>query len=218
MTQVQCKALLFDMDGVLVDSTPAVSRVWRQWAIERGFDPVEVVAHAHGRPSLTTVREYLPQADHEAENKEMERRELNDLDGVVALPGALELLSQLPTSRWAIVTSSTRSLAMVRLQAAGIPVSERLVTASDVKNGKPDPEPYRKAATVLGYDAAQCVVIEDAPAGIHAAKAAGARIVALRTTTSDAVLRAAGADWVLNNCQDISATKSGNDLLLDLSL
>ena len=105
MIQIHCAALLFDMDGVLIDSTPAVARVWRRWAIERGFNPEEVVARAHGRPSVTTVREYLPNGNHEAENREVERREIEDLEGVVPLPGALELLGHLPGDRWTIVTS-----------------------------------------------------------------------------------------------------------------
>src|ERR1700691_2730553 len=100
MNQVRCAALLFDMDGVLIDSTPAVARVWHRWAVEHGFNPEEVVAHAHGRPSLTTAREYLPNSDHEAESCEVERREIADLDGVVPLPGALELLANLPAERW----------------------------------------------------------------------------------------------------------------------
>src|SRR6266849_7856677 len=103
MTQVRCSALLFDMDGVLIDSTPAVARVWHKWAIEHGFNPEEVVSRAHGRPSLTTVREYLPNADHEAENREVERREIADLEGVVPLPGARDLLASLPANRWTIV-------------------------------------------------------------------------------------------------------------------
>src|ERR1700755_1759494 len=102
MNEISCAALLFDLDGVLINSTPAVARVWRRWAVEHGFNPEEVVARAHGRPSLTTVREYLPNADHEAENREVERREIEDLEGVVPLPGALDLLASLPEDRWTI--------------------------------------------------------------------------------------------------------------------
>src|ERR1700722_11432221 len=105
MIQIHCAALLFDMDGVLINSTPAVSRVWRGWALEHGFDPDEVVARAHGRPSLTTVREYLPNADHEAENRVVERREIEDLEGVVPLPGALDLLVSISRARWTVVSS-----------------------------------------------------------------------------------------------------------------
>src|SRR5205814_7556986 len=126
MIQIQCEALLFDMDGVLINSTPAVARVWARWAIERGFNPEEVVARAQGRPSLTTVKEYLPDADHEAENRAVARREIADLEGVVPLPGALELLSSLPDDRWTIVTSCTRALAEVRIRAAGLPLAMTL--------------------------------------------------------------------------------------------
>ena len=101
MAEIVCSALLFDLDGVLIDSTPAVTRVWTQWAIDHGFDPAQVVRKAHGRPSIATIREYLPQADAEAENKEVEHAELNDLDGVTPLPGARELLAALPAGRWA---------------------------------------------------------------------------------------------------------------------
>src|SRR2546425_8894142 len=102
-TIIACNALLFDLDGVLIDSTPAVARVWRRWALERGFNPEEVVARAHGRPSLTTVREYLPNANHAAENREVERREIEDTGGIVPLPGAVELLASLPEKQWTIV-------------------------------------------------------------------------------------------------------------------
>ncbi len=151
MTEIHCAALLFDMDGVLINSTPAVARVWRRWAIEHGFNPEEVVARAHGRPSLTTVREYLPNADHEAENREVERREIEDLEGVIPLPGALDLLASLPSDRWTIVTSCTRPLAEVRIRAAGLPLPERLITSNDITHGKPHPEPYLKGAAVLGF-------------------------------------------------------------------
>ena len=122
MTPITCSALLFDLDGVLIDSTPAVTRVWTQWAMAHGFDPDDVVRKAHGRPSIATIREYLPHADYEAENREVERREMEDLEGVVTLPGARELLLALPADRWTIVTSCTRPLAEVRLRAAKLPI------------------------------------------------------------------------------------------------
>src|SRR5271155_3699351 len=119
MTQIQCRAVLFDMDGVLVDSTPAVARVWTGWALKHGFDPAEVVHKAHGRPSIATIRELLPQGDHNDENREVERCEIEDIADVVALPGALLLLQAIPQNRWAVVTSASRRLAAVRLRAAG---------------------------------------------------------------------------------------------------
>jgi mannitol-1-/sugar-/sorbitol-6-phosphatase len=200
MTSIRCRGVLFDLDGVLVDSTPAVARVWAGWASAHGFDPDEVVKKAHGRPSIATIRELLPGADHTAEDREVERREIADIEGVVPLPGAVELLQALPLERWAIVTSCTRPLAGVRIAAAGLPKPRYLVTSTDAKHGKPDPEPYLKGAQLLGVPASECIVIEDAPAGIRSGKAAGARVLALRTTASDAELHQAGADWIVDDC------------------
>jgi mannitol-1-/sugar-/sorbitol-6-phosphatase len=204
MSEITCKAILFDMDGVLIDSTPAVSRVWTGWAREHGLDPDEVIKRAHGRPSLLTIREYLPDADHEAEDREVERREMTDLEGVKLLPGASELLRALPSGSWTIVTSATRPLAEVRLRTAGLPIPERIVTSNDIQNGKPDPEPYLKAASMLGVGASDCLVVEDVPAGILAGKRAGARVIAFRTTYDDSELTPAGPDWIVNDCSSLS--------------
>jgi sugar-phosphatase len=214
--EVRCSAFLFDMDGVLIDSTPAVARVWRRWAVERGFDPEEVVHHAHGRPSIATIRDYLPNADHELENREVERREIEDLEGVVALPGAQDLLNGIPRDRWTIVTSATRALAEVRLRAAGLPIPRRWINADDITHGKPDPEPYLKAASALGFPAAECVVVEDVPSGIRSGKGAGAQVIAFRTTDRDQHLLAAGADWVVDNCTKISVRANGRELIASL--
>ena len=218
MSQIHCRALLFDLDGVLIDSTPAVARVWTKWAIEHGFDPQEVIRRAHGRPSLTTLREYLPHSDHAAANLEVERQEIEDVEGVVPLPGALELLTALPPDSWTIVTSCTRPLAEVRIRAAGLPQPRHLVTSLDVRCGKPDPEPYVKGAASLGCAAADCVVVEDAPSGIRAGKALGARVVALRTIAADAELTAAGADWVVENCASLSLDPQAREDGLSLQL
>jgi len=203
MTDMRCRGVLFDLDGVLVDSTAAIARVWADWALAHGFNPEEVTRKAHGRPSIATIRELLPDADHAAEDREVERREIADVDGVVALPGAMELLRSLPQDRWAIVTSCTRPLAAVRISAAGLPQPKHLVTSSDVEHGKPHPEPYLKGARCLSIAPADCVVLEDAPAGIRAGKSAGARVVALRTTESEAELSVAGADWIVGDCSDL---------------
>jgi sugar-phosphatase len=216
MIQVRCKALLFDLDGVLIDSTPAVERVWTVWANERGFVPAEVVQRAHGRPSITTIREYLPNADHNAENLEVERREIADVEGIIPLPGALELLQVLPLSRWAIVTSCTRALAEVRVRAGGLPVPKHFLTSTEVSNGKPHPEPYIKGASMLGLAPEDCVVFEDAPAGIRSGKGAGARVLALRTTAPDEDLRAAGADWIARDCSAVKLTVESDGLLLTI--
>jgi len=175
-----------------------------------------VVARAHGRPSLTTVREYLPNADHEAENREVERREIEDLEGVVPLPGALALLASLPDDRWTIVTSCTRPLAEVRIRAAGLPLPKKLITSNDITHGKPHPEPYLKGASILGFSPTDCIVLEDAPAGVRSGKAAGAKVIAFKTTVQESALQQAGADWILNNCADIRLTSfiEGLDLTL----
>ena len=215
MKNIRCRGVLFDLDGVLVDSTPAVARVWAWWAREHGFDADEVVRKAHGRPSIATIRELLPFADHAAEDREVERREIADVEGVIPLPGATELLRALLLDRWAIVTSCTRPLAGVRIAAAGLPKPKHLVTSTDVQRGKPDPEPYLKGALLLGVPAADCIVMEDAPAGIRAGKAAGARVLALRTTATEPELREAGADWIIEDCSelflDTSSQRASND-------
>lgn len=201
-----------------MDSTPAVTRVWAAWAVEYGFEPEKTVRDAHGRPSIETIRELLPDADHEALNSELEAREIADIDGVVAFPGAIELLNSLPPDRWAIVTSCTRDLAAARIRAAGLPVPPKIVTSSDITNGKPHPEPYLKGASKLGVDPADCIVVEDVPAGIRAGKAAGARVIALRTTATDEELRSDSPDWILNTCADISASQDPSSGLLRLAL
>ena len=218
MTVITASAMLFDLDGVLIDSTPAVARVWTRWALEHGFEPEKTVREAHGRPSIESIRELLPGADYEAENMDMERREIEDLDGVVPLPGAIELLTSLPPHRWAIVTSCTRPLAEVRIRATGLPVPPTIITSSDITNGKPHPEPYIKGATALGFPPADCVVVEDVPAGIRSGKAAGARVISLRTTAPDADLVAAGADWLVENCSCISAKENVQAGVLSLTL
>src|SRR5208283_3051394 len=131
-------------------------------------------------------------------------------EGVVLLPGAGRLLNALPPERWTIATSCTRSLAEVRLRAAGLPIPKTMVTSSDVKIGKPDPEPYLKAAAKLGFAASDCIVVEDAPAGVRAGKAAGARVIAFLTTTLRRDLKDAGADWIVQSCADIDASSDGD--------
>ncbi|HTC42803.1 MAG TPA: HAD-IA family hydrolase [Candidatus Acidoferrales bacterium] len=223
MPPISCKALLVDMDGVLVDSTPAVARVWTRWALKHNLDPDYVVHFAHGRTSLTSIRELLPQSDaavHLEENRWMERGEIEEIADVVALPGAHQLLALVPPSQLCVVTSSTRALAEVRLRATDLwPHVVHLVTASDIVHGKPDPEPYLKGAAALHLDPQYCVVIEDAPFGIRSGKAAGTRVLAVRTTVDDPLLLAAGADWVMNDCSSlrISPSSPASQLVLELS-
>ena len=205
MVEISCRGLLFDLDGVLVDSTPAVARVWTKWALAHGFDPEETVRKAHGRPSLATIKDLLPNvADPIAENQVVLRGEIEDTEGVVPLPGVCDFLQALPQDRWALVTSCAKPLARVRLEAAGIPVPEKMITSDDVRHGKPDPLPSLKGAALLGVPASECVVFVDAPAGIRAGKTAGASVIALPTTSPENELKSAGADWILPGYSHLS--------------
>lgn len=209
------KAILFDMDGVLIDSAPAVERVWRVWALAHGFDPARVVAQAHGRRSIETIRAVAPAMNAEKENIVVEQMEINDKDGVTALPGAAELLGQLPNERFAIVTSATRPLAVARLGYAGLRVPRYMITADDVVNGKPSPEPYLKGAALLGATAGKCLVFEDTPAGIASARASGMQAVALRTTYPAHELQA--ADAIVTSLADVKAELRGGAIFLQIA-
>jgi sugar-phosphatase len=181
MSRFECQAVLFDLDGVLVDSARPVERVWRAWAERHGLDAAQVVAVAHGRRTIETVRLFAPHLDAGAEAKELERAEIEDTTGLLKADGAGALLTILPPSSWAVVTSRTRALAMARLRHTGLQIPRVLVGAEDVKKGKPNPECYLKGAELLGAPAEQCVVVEDTPAGIQAACSAGMAVVAVAT-------------------------------------
>src|SRR5437868_9990099 len=209
------KAILFDMDGVLIDSAPAVERVWRIWALAYGFDPALVVAQAHGRRSIETIRAVAPTMDAEKENIMVEQMEIEDKDGVTALPGAARLLAQLPDDRFAIVTSATRPLAVARLGYAGLRVPRYMVTADDVVNGKPSPEPYLKGAALLGFAPADCVVFEDTPAGIASARASAMQAIALQTTYPAQDLQA--ADAIVASLADVEAELRGEVIVLHVT-
>jgi mannitol-1-/sugar-/sorbitol-6-phosphatase len=182
---LRAAAILFDIDGTLVDSTPVVERTWRTWAKEYDIDADELLRVCHGRRTEDTVADFVPPQQQAAAVARVQALELADFDGVTALPGARQLLEGFPGRRWAAVTSGERALMTARLATAHLPIPETMVCAEDVAVGKPSPEGYLKAAAALGFDASRCVVIEDAPAGIAAGLAAGAQVLAV-TTTHDA--------------------------------
>src|SRR6202795_2474832 len=192
MPSFRCSAILFDLDGVLLDSTLAVAEQYTTWALEHGLDPAEVMKAAHGVRTVEVVQRVAPHLDPVAETKKIEDREAVATN-VIAMPGAVELLNSIPKGKWCVVTSGTRFLATTRMRNFGIPLPEVLVTADDVKNGKPDPEPYRKGAELLKVHPANCVVVEDAPAGIRSAHAAGMKVISLPTTYAVAELHEADA-------------------------
>ncbi len=182
MRTFKCSAILFDLDGVLVDSTGSVTRQWKLWARENNIDPEQAAKIAHGVRSIEVVRRLAPHLDAEAEVTKIEKREADDHEGVAVMPGAAELLKSIPEGRWCVVTSGTRYLATSRLRLARLPTPRVLVSADDVSKGKPHPEPYLMGAKLLGMNPAQCLVVEDAPAGILSAHAGGMKAIAITST------------------------------------
>src|SRR6478609_2428424 len=206
---LHARAILFDIDGTLVDSTPVVERSWRTWAQEYDVDAEEVMRVCHGRRTEDTVAGFVTPQHLAGAVARLQALELADFDGVTALPGAQQLLDVLPRERWSAVTSGERALMTARLAAAQLPIPETLICAEDVTVGKPSPEGYLKAAAALGFDAKQCVVVEDAPAGIAAGLAAGAQVLAV--TTTHAAHQVASADVIVADlsCLRVSLTDDG---------
>ncbi|MCW3014439.1 MAG: HAD-superfamily hydrolase, subfamily variant 3, partial [Solirubrobacterales bacterium] len=196
--------VLVDLDMTLVDSTAPVRRAWSAFAHRHGLDPDDVLRIAQGRPSRETVDVLAPEADRAAEQAAVERAEIDDTAGILALPGAHALLTS--GRRLAIVTSCSTALAHARLAAAGLPVPAVLVSSDGLARGKPDPACFLIAARRLSFDPARCVVLEDAPVGISAGRAAGATVIALRTSHPDAELREAHA-----LADDIAAILGSNE-------
>ena len=201
MRTLDCDGVLFDLDGVLVDSARVVVRTWHTWARTKGLDAERFMEIAHGRRPAETLRLIAPELDAESEAAELERIEANDTDGILEVEGALELLGTLPEGSWTVVTSGSRALASGRMRHVGLPLPERFVTADDVENGKPHPEAYLKGAEILGASPEACVVIEDAPAGVQSAKAAGMRVVAVATPHRERELHE--ADVVVGALSDV---------------
>jgi sugar-phosphatase len=204
-------AILFDIDGVLVDSTRSVERQWRIWAREQGIDEEKVAAIAHGVRSIEVIRKLAPQLDAAAEVRKLESREVADHNSVAVMPGAADLIRAIPDGLWCVVTSGTRHLATARLQLAGIPIPKVMVTADDVAEGKPHPEPYLKGAKLLGMNPAECLVIEDAPAGIQSAHAGGMKVIALASTYPASAL--SEADAVVQRLDQIQIALDGSRTL-----
>lgn len=203
VVRVETKGLLFDMDGVLISSIGSVVRCWRIWAKKYGIPNADTYEVPHGVRAIDIVRSLRPDIDPLEGLKVIEDLEIVDTSDLKVLPGAKELLESLPPERWAIVTSATRRLMLGRLEAAGLPAPGRIVSADDVEKGKPDPEPYRKGAQLLGCTPEECVVVEDAPSGVGAGKAAGSRVLGVVGTHTLAELER--ADWVVQSLEDIRA-------------
>ncbi len=189
--QVTARAVLFDLDGVLVNSQAAIDGVWTRWTQRHGLDPDAVLPNIHGRRSTDIVRRFAPFADLQREVDWLLAAEIESAVGLQPYPGAAALLLALGPERHAVVTSGSRALATARLTHAGLPLPSVMVPADGVQKGKPDPEGYLKAAELLNIPIGDCVVIEDAPAGIAAGRAAGARVIGLATSMPPDTLAAA---------------------------
>jgi mannitol-1-/sugar-/sorbitol-6-phosphatase len=212
MPTFSCSAILFDLDGVLVDSTRQVDREWREWARRKCVNGDAIMAIAHGVRTIEVIRRVAPHLDAEAEAAAIENREASDQSGVVVMPGALELVQSIPDSRWGVVTSGSRPLARNRLRYCGLPVPEVLVSSDDVTHGKPHPEPYLKGAEWLGLKPSECLVIEDAPAGIQSGRAAGMKVIGLASTYATAKLAEANA--IIQGFEQLEVRAAGDRLIL----
>jgi mannitol-1-/sugar-/sorbitol-6-phosphatase len=205
-----CTAILFDLDGVLVDSSAIVTRHWKRWADRHDVSFEQLTEVMHGRTSAETIRIMAPHLDAEQEGRIREAQEGIDTDGLEVYRAAHELLESLPPDAWAVVTSGSQLTAGTRLRYGGFPTPPILVTAEDVQRGKPDPEAFLLAAKRMGAQPEQCVVIEDAPVGIEAARAAGMRVIAVATTHSPQAL--AQADTVAHEIANVTVEREGSQL------
>lgn len=211
---ITARGLLFDMDGVLVDSTGSAERCWHQWAVHYRVPDADKMVLPHGIRAVDIMDRLKPDVDKVEALRFIEDIEIADTVGLRVLPGARELLQSLPSDRWAIVTSATRRLLLARLGAAQLPVPERVITAEMVTRGKPDPEPYRLGAELVGIPPADCVVVEDAPSGVKAGLLAGCRVLGVEGTHTASQLREAGATWVVSSLAQVAAQAKTDAILL----
>lgn len=208
------QGLLFDFDGVLVSSLGSVQRCWRQWAKIYEIPDAENYNIPHGVPARQIIADLRPDVDQAEALRVIEDLEVEDTADLRVLDGVADLLKSLPPERWSIVTSCTRRLLEARLRAAGLPEPPNVVTADSVTKGKPDPEPYRRGAELLGFLPEDCIVVEDAPSGVAAGIGAGCRVLAVLSSTPAAELRA--ATWIAESLNGVTAYASPEGLTLTL--
>ena len=215
---MECKGFLFDLDGTLVDSLPAVERAWVNWAKRRGINPQDVLDFIHGKQAITSLRHFMPGESEAAIQQEfllLEQVEAQDTDGVTALPGAAALLARLNALDipWAIVTSGSIPVATARRNAGGLPQPEVFITAEQVKHGKPQPDAYLLGAERLGLAPQDCVVVEDAAAGILSGLAAGCQVIAVNAPADAPKLDQ--VDLLLSSLEQIAVRKTEQGAVID---
>ena len=210
MFVMNCQAFLFDLDGTLIDSDARIRRLWRDWSGRHGIDLDSILKIMHGRRAAETIGMVAPHLPVDAEVRWLEADEVADMAGVQAYPGAAGLLGALAPGQWSVVTSGARPVAEARLRYVNLPVPDVFITSGDVRVGKPDPEGYCLAASRLGLPPGDCVVIEDAPAGIRAGKAAGMRVIAVASTHAAEVL--GEADVVVPQLAALAFTITGGTI------
>ena len=200
------------MDGVLISSIGSVVRCWRQWAEHYDVPNAEIYEVPHGMRAIEIVKQLRPDIDPQEGLRVIEDMEMEDISGLTVLPGVRTLLASLPLDRWAIVTSATHRLLIRRLEVAGLPIPQRIISADMVERGKPDPEPYRRGAELLGLPPEQCIVVEDAPSGVGAGIAAGCRVLGVLGTHSAEDLKA--AMWIVPSLEDVTISTGADGLEL----
>lgn len=209
---VEAKGILFDMDGVLISSIGSVVRCWRRWAEIYGVPNAKTYTVPHGVRAIDIVKSLRPDIDPQEGLRVIEDMEIEDMADLKVLPGVKKLLENLPLERWSIVTSATRRLMLGRLEAAGLPIPQRIISGDMVERGKPDPEPYRRGAELLGFKPEECIVVEDAPSGVGAGIAAGCRVLGVLGTHSAEELKK--ADWILPSLDELTVVTNADGLEL----
>lgn len=214
---IRARALLFDLDGTLIDSRPAAERVWRRWGDRHDIPWEKILPVLHGRRAIDTMRDLAPHLPQPEEADRLTEEEVVDTKGVVAMPGALHFLDQIPSDRWAIVTSCPLRLAVARMNAAGIPRSKHLISAESIQRGKPAPDGYLLAARQLGISPQDCVVFEDAPAGFEAARNAQMKAIAVAHADGGKSHDTQGLPTI-TNYRDLKIYLSGSDQTIEIVL
>ena len=212
-TSFQVSAVIFDLDGVLVDSRAAVDAAWLEWGSHHGLDPELVLRSFPGMRTRDAIVVLAPETDADVESARIIERELALVDRVRPIPGARALIERLPAGRWGIATSGTAAIARSRLTFAGLPIPDVFITAEMVRRGKPDPEVYQQAAARLGVAAAECVVFEDAPSGVAAAATAGGLVVGVLTWAAPGVL---ATPYAVQDLRAVRATPRARSIHFDL--